>query len=129
MGDAVMEEGEVNILLVDDDDVDALAVERALREQKAFNPLLRAHDGLEALQILRTRKLQRPFLILLDINMPRMNGIELLRHLNQNEALKRNIVYVLTTSPRDEDRMAAREHGAAEYFVKDNLAEIANRLS
>lgn len=69
---------EVTILLVDDDDVDFMAVQRAMQQLRLLNPLVRARDGLEALEMLGDGRVRCPYLILLDLNMPRMNGLEFL---------------------------------------------------
>jgi CheY-like chemotaxis protein len=114
----------VQILLVEDDDVDVLAVRRAFREQKIANPITVAKDGLEALDILRGNgrpALDRPFIILLDLNMPRMNGIELLGELRADPQLKHSIVFVLTTSKADEDKAAAYDKNIAGYIVKADV--------
>ena len=114
----------VHILLVEDDDVDVMAVKRALRAQKIANPLTVARDGLEALDILRGQNqppLERPYLILLDINMPRMNGLELLAELRADPALRSSIVFMLTTSAADADKAAAYDKNIAGYIVKNDV--------
>ncbi len=114
-----------HILLVEDDDVDAEAVTRALKRQKLPNKLIHAGDGIEALNALRgydgNEPLKQPYLILLDLNMPRMNGIEFLRAIRQDAELKRSVVFVLTTSNQQEDKMAAYNQQVAGYIVKANL--------
>jgi CheY-like chemotaxis protein len=115
---------EVTVLLVDDDDIDVMGVERALRKRKIMNPIVRAHDGLEALKLLRDpNAIQRPYLILMDINMPRMNGIEMLGELRRDTQLSTAVVFVLTTSKSDEDRMAAYQQHIAGYIVKDHVGD------
>lgn len=112
----------VTLLLVEDDELDLMGIQRALEELKIKNPVLVAHDGVEALEHLRgengRQKLAGPFIILLDLNMPRMNGIELLDELRGDPELRRSIVFVLTTSSADEDRVQAYEHNVAGYIVK-----------
>ncbi|HCS28925.1 MAG TPA: two-component system response regulator [Spongiibacteraceae bacterium] len=114
----------VNILLLEDDDGDAKAIQRALRKAKVANPITRAIDGVEALEILEGSngrdKLPGPHLLLVDINMPRMDGIEFLTALRSNNELKRSIAFVLTTSARDEDVIAAYDLNVAGYVLKDN---------
>lgn len=116
-----------HILLVDDDEVDAEAIFRSFARYKIANPLVHAVDGLEALAILRGEQasscLGRPYIILLDINMPRMNGIEFLRAIRQDPALKRSVVFILTTSNRDEDKLAAYKEQAAGYILKDKAGQ------
>ncbi len=115
---------EVTILLVDDDDVDVMGVQRALRKLKILNPVIRAHDGLEALEILRNpNAIKRPYIILLDLNMPRMNGFEMLAELRHDEALACSVVFVLTTSKADEDKVEAYQQNVAGYVVKSKVGE------
>ena len=110
---------QVSILLVDDDDVDAMGVKRALKQLKIANPVLRARDGIEALAMLRAPKgVERPFVILLDINMPRMNGLEMLDALREDPQLSSSVVFMLTTSQDDQDRVAAYAQHVAGYIVK-----------
>lgn len=117
----------IHILLVEDDDVDAEAIVRAFRKQKIANPVTIVADGLEALDVLRGKgnreRLPRPYLILLDINMPRMNGIEFLQELRKDAELERSIVFMLTTSNRDEDKLAAYDEQIAGYLVKARAGE------
>lgn len=107
-----------HILLVEDDDIDAMTVRRTLKELGAPNPLDRAVDGERALAFLRDPTNPRPGLILLDLNMPRMNGIEFVAAIKQDEALRLIPVVVLTTSSEDGDRIAAFSNSVAGYMVK-----------
>ena len=117
----------LQILLVEDDDIDAEAVKRALTKQRIANPVVRAKDGIGAIERLRGQDssppLERPFLILLDLNMPRMNGIEFLKELRSDEDLHDSIVFVLTTSDADRDKVAAYEQHVAGYIVKSQAGE------
>lgn len=114
----------VTILLVDDDDVDAMGIERALHKLKIANPMVRARDGLEALELLqKPDAIAQPYLILLDINMPRMNGFEFLDHLRKHPYLSSALVFVLTTSNDDQDKMAAYEQHVAGYIVKKKVED------
>jgi CheY-like chemotaxis protein len=112
----------LNILLVEDDDGDAKAVQRAFQKAKITNPILRAVDGVEALDILKgangKAKPPAPYLLLVDINMPRMNGIQLIQALREDEDLRHSIAFILTTSKRDEDKVAAYDLNVAGYIVK-----------
>jgi CheY-like chemotaxis protein len=121
-----------NILLVDDDDGDAKAVERAFQEAEIKNPLLRATDGLDALDILRgtngRAKIAAPYLLLVDINMPRMNGIDLIKELRQDDELRKSIAFMLTTSSRDEDKSAAYDENVAGYIVKEHAGDDFENL-
>ena len=121
MNTEVHEYSEVSILLVEDDDVDAMAVERALRQQKIINPLQRARDGVEGMKILHERGVSRPYMILLDINMPRMNGIEMLTSLRSDPTLCDSVVFILTTSKSDEDVTSAYRKHVAGYILKQEL--------
>lgn len=122
----------VHVLLVEDNEVDREAVRRAFAQHKIANPIVDAVDGIEALDVLRgtngTARLPRPFLILLDINMPRMNGIELLRELRADPELRDSIVFVLTTSKSDEDKMAAYQANVAGYIAKSEVGAGFMRL-
>ena len=115
----------VNILLVEDDDVDVEAVRRGLKRQKIANPLTVAADGIEALAILRGEgdrtPLAKPFIILLDLNMPRMSGLEFLEALRADPVLSNSVVFVLTTSKDDEDKTQAYKQHVAGYIVKENV--------
>ncbi len=117
----------VTILLVDDDAVDAMAVKRAFRDLKIANPVVEAHDGIEALERLRGEnghaKVSEPLLILLDLNMPRMGGIEFLQQLRDDPLLSRTLVFVMTTSSADVDRRLAYEKNVAGYVQKHRPKE------
>ncbi|MBP1853544.1 response regulator [Rhizobium halophytocola] len=117
----------LSLFLVEDDDGDAKAVVRAFTRAKIANPIIRAIDGVEALEILRGQngrdKPSKPHLLLIDINMPRMNGIELIKNIRQDPNLKRLVVFVLTTSKRDEDRVAAYDLNVAGYILKQRAGE------
>ena len=109
------------ILLVEDDDIDALRVIRAFSRLKIANPIVRAKDGIEALEILKNQEIEHPYLILLDLNMPRMGGLELLNTLRNDPSLETSVVFVLTTSKDDEDKLAAYKQHIAGYIVKEKL--------
>jgi len=122
----------VTLLLVDDDDGDARSVKRAFASSRIANPIVRAIDGIDALDILRgsngKTKLTPPYLLLVDLNMPRMNGIELVEALRQDHDLHSSIVFVLTTSSRDEDKIAAYDLNVAGYIVKEHAGQDFQRL-
>ncbi|MEJ6120455.1 response regulator [Vibrio sp. 2-Bac 85] len=114
--------GEVSILLVEDDDIDAKAVERGFAKLKLANPIMRTKNGLEALELLRQPDaIPRPYLILLDLNMPIMGGLEFLKIIRQDEELKNTIIFVLTTSSADQDLVAAYNENIAGYIVKSDV--------
>lgn len=106
------------ILLVEDDRVDALTVKRALKELKVLNPLDIVNNGEEALTFLRAENHEDPGIILLDLNTPRMNGIEFLKIIKQDPALKRIPVIVLTTSKEEQDKLDSFSLGVAGYMIK-----------
>jgi CheY-like chemotaxis protein len=106
------------ILLVEDDRVDVISVKRAFKDLKISNPLEIASDGEEGLEFLTNPDNQAPCLILLDINMPRMNGIEFLKVVKNNESLRRIPVIVLTTSKGDRELVDSFDYGVAGYMVK-----------
>ncbi len=106
------------LLLVEDDDLDALIVKRSLRELEIRCELVHAKDGEEALEYLFTRSSDLPCAILLDLNMPRMDGFEFLHCAQSYVRLKRIPVLVLTTSTSELDRIESLERGATKYIVK-----------
>ena len=116
----------VDLLLVDDDEVDVQGLKRAFAKNRIANPITVARDGIEALDILRGEnghaKLPRPHLILLDLNMPRMNGIEFLEAIRADEDLRSTIVFMITTSKAEEDKARAYGHNVAGYIVKQDPA-------
>ena len=112
------EEKLINILLVEDDEVDIMNVQRAFRKNNINNPLFIARNGLEALEMLRTSKIPKPHVIILDINMPKMNGLEFLQILRSDENLKRISVFVMTTSNEDSDKINAYNLNVAGYILK-----------
>ena len=121
-----------SVLLVDDDDVAAEAVVRGLRKHSMECPIVIAEDGGVGLQILRgthVRNIAKPYIVLLDLNMPRMNGLEFLRELRLDAALKGTVVFVLTTSGAQADRARAYEHSIAGYMVKSAVGPQFKRLA
>ena len=118
-----MEDKMIHLLLVEDDEVDVMNVRRAFKKNNITNPLYVASNGLEALEMLRGEgegisvPPQRR-LILLDLNMPKMNGIEFLRELRADTDLKVIPVIVLTTSNEDRDKVEAYNMNVAGYILK-----------
>ena len=114
-----MSEKILHILLVEDDEVDVMNVKRAFEKNRMTNPIYVAPNGLEGLRMLRdgTVPVGRR-LILLDLNMPRMNGIEFLRALRADQELKSTSVVVLTTSNSDRDKVDAYNLNVAGYLLK-----------
>ncbi|MBL6963205.1 MAG: response regulator [Bacteroidetes bacterium] len=118
-----MEEKLINILLVEDDEVDVMNVQRAFKRNKITNPLHVAVDGLDALNMLKgmngVEKLEPlPKIVLLDINMPKMNGIELLREMRADDELKSISVFIMTTSNEESDKFEAYSLNVAGYILK-----------
>lgn len=111
----------LNIVLVDDDEVDVMNVQRAFKKNNIPNPLFVANNGIEALEMLRGVPSVVPLhrrLILLDLNMPQMGGIEFLREMRADETLKSIPVIVLTTSNEDNDKVEAYQLNVAGYILK-----------
>ena len=109
----------VNILIVEDDLIDAKAFIRAMQKLKIGNPVVHATDGVEGWEMLQT--MERPNMVILDINMPRMNGLELLRKIRADEKLRDTIVFMLTTSNADEDKFEAYDLHVAGYMLKSDM--------
>ncbi len=106
------------ILLVEDDRVDAMTVTRALKEINVTNTLAHVENGEEALAYLSDDTQEKPCIILLDLNMPRMNGIEFLSIVKKDDAVKNIPVIVLTTSKDEGDRLESFNLSVAGYMVK-----------
>jgi CheY-like chemotaxis protein len=117
----------VSVLLVEDDEIDIEAVLRSFRKLRIANPVTIAKDGLQALDILRgtngATKITPPYLIILDLNMPRMNGHEFLAEIRNDPELKSSIVFVLTTSNDDKDRLDSYEMNVAGYMLKGKVGQ------
>lgn len=124
----------LNILLVEDDEVDVMNVQRAFQKNKIANPLYVAGDGIEALALLRGGTVPKERrIVLLDLNMPRMNGIEFLRELRQDPELRGTTVVVLTTSNDERDKVDAYDLNVAGYLLKpvtfSNFCEVMAALN
>lgn len=114
-----MAEKTLNFLLVDDDEVDVMNVQRAFKKSNITNPLFVAGNGLEALEKLRDGSVPpRNRIVLLDLNMPKMNGLEFLRALRADAELHATTVVVLTTSNDDRDKVEAYNFNVAGYLLK-----------
>jgi CheY-like chemotaxis protein len=111
-----------SILLVEDDQMDVMNVQRELRKQNITVPLIHARNGREALNLLRGEngetKIERPSLVMLDLNMPRLNGLELLKILRADPELSDLSVFIMTTSDLDIDRSGAAGLGVSGYIIK-----------
>ena len=122
---------DVQILVFDDDEVSVMAIKRALKQMKLVNPIRVARDGTEGLEILRgeagQEQLLPPFIVLLDINMPRMNGHEFLKEIRNDARLHRTVIFVLTTSDTPEDVNQAYSKNVAGYVVKERPFETFSK--
>jgi CheY-like chemotaxis protein len=111
-----------SILLVEDDQMDVMNVQRELRKQNISVPLIHAKNGREALNLLRGEngetKISRPSLVMLDLNMPRLNGLELLKILRTDPEFNDLNVFIMTTSDLDVDRSGATDLGVSGYIIK-----------
>jgi CheY-like chemotaxis protein len=129
-----MAEKQLNILLVEDDQVDVMNVRRAFQRNRITNPLFVAGDGVEGLQLLRDGSVPSDRrLILLDLNMPRMSGIEFLREVRRDPHLQHTPVVVLTTSNDERDKIEAYNLNVAGYILKPvtfvNFVEVMAALN
>ncbi len=123
---------DVSILVVDDDRVDVMAIRGALEEHRIGNPIYVASDGVNALAMLRGEEgrepIPWPYIILLDLNMPRMNGLEFLKAIRSDERFRHSIVFVLTTSNDDQDKTAAYNFNIAGYVLKSEVGKDFMKL-
>ncbi len=106
------------ILLVEDDKIDALTIQRALKELSISNQIIAVTNGEEALDYLNENQTDLPCIILLDLNMPKMNGIEFLQARYKLDHIRSIPVVVLTTSLDDQDRLETFKLGIAGYMLK-----------
>jgi CheY-like chemotaxis protein len=106
------------VLLLEDDNVDAMTVIRAMKELKVSNPLVRVVNGEEAILYLQDDANVKPCVILLDLNMPKMNGVEFLKIIKADPILRGIPVVVFTTSKGDQDKNECFDLGIAGYIVK-----------
>ncbi len=116
----------INILLVEDDDGDAKAVMRAFSKAKIDNQIHRVVDGVSALEFLRDEermKLISPLIVLVDINMPRMSGHEMVSLIREDAALHQHVIFMLTTSKSHDDRATAYNNNVAGYIVKEKAGQ------
>lgn len=124
---------DVTVLLVEDDEIDRKVVHRTFAKRKIANSIVDARDGVEALEIIRGKNgdgpLPRPYLVLLDLNMPRKNGMEFLQEIRKDDRLKDLVVFVLTTSCGEQDRSRAYQLNVAGYMIKtDAGAELVKTV-
>jgi CheY-like chemotaxis protein len=118
------------ILLVEDDNVDVMTVKRALKDLNIKNQLDRTANGEEALEYLKNKGNKKPCIILLDLNMPKMNGIEFLQIVKADDTLKKIPVVVLTTSSQQQDIIESFKLSVAGYIVKSvDYTEFTEAIS
>lgn len=113
------------ILLIDDDSIDRRAIISAFKSAKISNPIIEVKHGEEGLEVLRGEngrtQLAQPYIILLDINMPVMDGHEFLKEVRADPKLEDSVIFVLTTSDSDEDKCKAYKQHIAGYLLKDHI--------
>lgn len=112
---------QVTLFVVEDDDIDYMTIKRNLKKMKIANPLVRANDGEEAMKMLNDGMVSAPFVMLLDLNMPKISGLELLSKLRESSDFKDTVVFILTTSKDEKDIVSSYQHNVAGYFVKDEV--------
>ncbi len=118
------------ILLVEDDSVDVMTVKRALKDLNIKNQLVNTANGEEALEYLKNNGNKKPCIILLDLNMPKMNGIEFLQVVKTDDTLKKIPVIVLTTSSQEQDIVESFKLSVAGYVIKSvDYAEFTEAIS
>jgi len=106
------------ILLVEDDSVDVMTVKRALKDLKVTNKLVHKENGEEALDYLKDKDTENPCVILLDLNMPKMGGIDFTHAIKAEEELKKIPIVILTTSDEQQDVIESFNLGVAGYIIK-----------
>ena len=112
---------DITLFLIEDDDIDAMSIQREFKRRHISSPIIRAKDGVEAFELLALGKIKRPFVILLDLQMPRMNGLEFLTTLRKDSDYKNSVVFVLTTSQDEKDIFNSYQSNIAGYFIKDEI--------
>lgn len=122
-----MPHSEATFLLVEDDDVDVMHMKRSFKKLKIANPIVVANDGIEAMDMLLGRNgheaMSKPYIVLLDLNMPRMNGLEFMKTIRADPTLKSTVIFVLTTSNDEQDKFKAYENHVAGYIVKSEAGQ------
>ena len=128
------------VLMAEDNEHDIIATRRAWKKNHVANPLHVVRDGEECLDYIHQRGKYRepgsapsPGIVLLDIKMPKMDGLTVLKHIREDEKLKRIPVIILTTSPEEQDRVRSYELGANAYIIKpvgfDNFSEAVKTIN
>ncbi|MGX5173095.1 response regulator [Aliikangiella sp. IMCC44653] len=117
-----MQSKQLNILLVDDDEVDVTIIKRDFKQKKIANPIYTASDGYVALNMLKNCEVPAPYIILLDLHMPKIDGFEFLKIIRADEELSDSEVIVLTSSDSDKNRVNSFGMNALGYIVKKDTA-------
>ena len=114
---------DVTVFLIEDDDIDAMSIKRSFRKLRIGNPIKRAVDGVEAFEMLSAGEVTAPFIILLDLQMPRMGGVEFLQEIRKDPKYSSSVVFVLTTSKNDQDIVNSYKKNIAGYFLKEETGK------
>ncbi|MBD5770090.1 response regulator [Marinomonas colpomeniae] len=117
-----------SLLIVEDDDVDYKLLMRSFAQRKIANVTVRAKDGLDAWEKIKSGEIQKPFIVLLDLNMPRMNGKELLTEIRNDPDHADTVVFLMTTSTDKNDIKESFSKHAAGYFLKDNVQGSIDKM-
>lgn len=123
-----MKTRQTTIFVVEDDDVDYRLLLRSFEKRKIANVIVRAVDGIDALEKIERGEVKKPFIILLDISMPRMNGQEFLKIIRQHPEHKDTVIFLVTTSSNDQDIREGFSQHVAGYFLKDNVASSLDKI-
>ncbi len=118
-----MIEKEASILIVEDDEVDIMAIRRALKQTNATNSIYVAKDGIEALEKLRSGEIPSPYIVLMDLNMPRMNGIDCMKEIRADKSLRQTVIFALSTSKDEKDKIKAYDCNVAGYIFKSDIGD------
>jgi CheY-like chemotaxis protein len=116
------------VFVIDDDDVDFKLLKYEFSKRKIINSMVRAIDGVDALEKLASGEVQKPFIVLLDINMPRMGGMEFLEELRKDKNYEDTVVFILSTSSDLSDIRESYKKHVAGYFLKDDAAQSIERV-
>ena len=128
-----MKNSKLSILLIEDDKIDVLTVKRAFKDLKILNTVHVSENGLEGLDFLHNSNNENPGIILLDLNMPKMNGLEFLQERQKEDQLKLIPVVVLTTTKAEQDKIESYKLGVAGYMIKPvdylQFVEVINTIN
>lgn len=123
-----MKHAPVSFLIVDDDIVSVMSMKRMIKKLRLLNPVVEAGDGIEALEILRATgddaPLKFPYIVILDLNMPRMSGHDFMKELRNDPALSDTIVFMMSTSNAPADIDEAYRANVAGYILKDGKPDL-----